>query len=613
VVAWDASGSVAGAAETEEEAIRAAAATAERRTVAVPEGGAARAIFARTAAAPGVRAFAAGSRRAVVLVEGPGRVLRLGGSAVAPATDRLLRTLGGGSYEDAAGPAAVAAALGAANPGALAALVLDDLAEGDLPPDGGARIRDAVAGGLGLVVLGGPRSLGRGGWGGRPLEEALPVRCLPRRPRPLWVLALDASGSMEEPGPDGRPLLAAARAAAADLARRLPGDGYLAVVLFRDALLGVAGPFDLGSADGRTAAAAACAGAGGAGGGTRFGAAAEGALAAAVRSPATGGRRLVLVTDGRPAEDAAALRALGADLRAAHFEIRVVAVGGAPARDAIADFAGPDGLVPAGDAALGAALAAAAGEGGGAEWHAGPAEVRAGPDPLPFGPVPAGLPPVEGLHRTWPRPGARLGLLGPRGEPVLAAGSHGLGRVVVFPSDPAAGAGEWASGSAAPVLAAAAAAVLRPPDGGRAAATARVRPDGSAELRLECAPGIPPPASVGVRGVPLARSGPSAWSGAVPAGVLREGEIVAFADGGEVLARAAAGPAPSAEDRALGPDAAALEALVVAPGPAPGAPATGAGPGAVAASLGALALLLAAAGAGRGDPGSLSSVQHPVP
>ncbi len=367
-------------------------------------------------------------------------------------------------------------------------MVLDDLPERALPPDGGERLRAAVEAGLGLAVLGGPDTLGPGGFGGRPVEDALPVRCAPDRPRPLVVLAVDGSGSMESSAAGGPSLAAAARDAAADLARRLPSDVLLSLVFFRDAPGEATAPFDLSDPAARKAAVEEASRVRAPGGGTRFGAAAEGALGAAARAAGPGARRLLLVTDGRPAEEPAELERIARSLVAARFSVKVVAVGDDPDLQRLAALTGgpkAGGVVRAGTADLAAVLGGLAGEEGRAPWEPGTAAVRAGPDLPPFGPVPSGLPAVAGFDRVFPRKEGRVWLALEDGAPLLAGRQAGLERSVVFAAAPGAGSGEWSAGPAAAVLEAALRWTFRAPGTEGAQGTTILESDGSVEARLE--------------------------------------------------------------------------------------------------------------------------------
>ncbi len=109
------------------------------------------------------------------------------------------------------------------------AVVLNDVALSEL---GGSadEIRDYVRGGGGLLMVGGPRSFGLGGYRGSPIEEALPVRMKERRrdePRNSVALVIDKSGSMRE---EQRILFA--REAANQLVEKLKDRDRIAVIGF---------------------------------------------------------------------------------------------------------------------------------------------------------------------------------------------------------------------------------------------------------------------------------------------------------------------------------------------------------------------------------------------
>ncbi len=111
-----------------------------------------------------------------------------------------------------------------------AALILNDIPRSDLAGGLPERIRDWVERGGSLVMTGGPRSFGLGGWRGTPVEEALPVRMKERErdePRLAVALVIDKSGSMRE---ERRMLYA--REAARALAQKLDDDDRLTVIGF---------------------------------------------------------------------------------------------------------------------------------------------------------------------------------------------------------------------------------------------------------------------------------------------------------------------------------------------------------------------------------------------
>lgn len=119
-------------------------------------------------------------------------------------------------------------------------LILDNVPRHDLPPDAPARLARAVESGLGLLVLGGPRALGPGGYdredeasGGVTLASLLPARMTPRAPVDV-VFAVDASGSMGQADTAGRSRLSWAAAAVRAAWTRLREGDRAGLVLFRN-------------------------------------------------------------------------------------------------------------------------------------------------------------------------------------------------------------------------------------------------------------------------------------------------------------------------------------------------------------------------------------------
>lgn len=103
----------------------------------------------------------------------------------------------------------------------VSCLVLDDLPALEITEAQQAALVDYVAGGGGLLVVGGNRSLGRGEYYATPLEEVLPVETDTRRrllfTRAKILFVIDHSGSMEEKVGSASKQLAAMRGVAAAL------------------------------------------------------------------------------------------------------------------------------------------------------------------------------------------------------------------------------------------------------------------------------------------------------------------------------------------------------------------------------------------------------------
>jgi len=118
--------------------------------------------------------------------------------------------------------------------GELDGLVLEEVAWEDLSPWVWHRIGQCVeAGALGLAVLGAERAFGTGGYGGRTIEDVLPLNCRPKEspPTALFVV-LDGSGSMGEHAGRGMTKWETALQGLGALLRRLSKGDALGVVVF---------------------------------------------------------------------------------------------------------------------------------------------------------------------------------------------------------------------------------------------------------------------------------------------------------------------------------------------------------------------------------------------
>jgi len=134
-------------------------------------------------------------------VEAPRRVLLVSGRGAAAA--RLAKALGDGGLAVKVGTAPEVPDT-RQRLETLDAVVLMNLPAALLSPQQMEMLRQYVAGGGGLVAVGGSEALTAGGYGGTLLEEALPVECAAtrktRRPGLAIVLVVDRSESMQEGG-----------------------------------------------------------------------------------------------------------------------------------------------------------------------------------------------------------------------------------------------------------------------------------------------------------------------------------------------------------------------------------------------------------------------------
>jgi hypothetical protein len=160
--------------------------------------------------------------------------------------------------------------------------------------------------GLGLVMMGGPAAFALGGWNGTPVEDLLPFWAFPDE-RTAVVIALDRSGSMNEPAPGrSRPRIEEASAAVRRALQAMHDDDETAIVAFADSAQLIC-PLISGRERGRAAAALQAVVAGGS---TVLSEALDLAVATAKAAKA-GRRRILLVTDGQSKDEEEALRRAG--------------------------------------------------------------------------------------------------------------------------------------------------------------------------------------------------------------------------------------------------------------------------------------------------------------
>lgn len=289
--------------------------------------------------------------------------------------------------------------------------------------------------GGGLVVIGGDRSYGVGGYARTPLEEALPVR-MDLRGRRLsasvaLVLVIDTSGSMSG-GLGGVAKIEVAKEAALRVTELLGEGDQLGVIAFEDVprwAVELGFLTNLAEAQTRIGEMAP-------GGGTNVYPALEQAYEALAKVDAKV-KHVILLTDGlTPAAD---WDGLTRRYRAAEISLSTIAIGGD------ADFA---------------LLQRLADDGKGRYYEGNdPFEIpqlvvketrtvsRVAIVEEDFQPIPVGaspilegldgraLPPLRGYVSTTPKPSAQVLLVSREVDPLLAEWQYGLGRVVAWTSD----------------------------------------------------------------------------------------------------------------------------------------------------------------------------------
>ena len=317
-------------------------------------------------------------------------------------------------------------------------VILDDVAIADASPLFWSALVQAVRHrGVGLLVLGGERSFARGGYRGSTLEAVLPVVSEPPaldQPAAV-VFAVDKSGSMGQ-GSAGVDRFRLAQRAVLETARRLGERDSLGLVAF-DVVPRVLIP--LGPAAAGTAAlerdwlASP-------NGGTKLAPALAAAIGELERSR-NARRILVLVTDGFV--DDGPLTEIRARLEHARIETIAIAVGPDANASALQGIFGPEGnlLLRVNEAADLPQVMSSGLERRRARIERGAINVIQH-RPLPFPP---------GTWKDWPdigayvvtraRAEASVAVQSQRGDPLIAFGQFGSGRVVAVPS----GLGPWTS------------------------------------------------------------------------------------------------------------------------------------------------------------------------
>ncbi|MBI4567399.1 MAG: VWA domain-containing protein [Planctomycetes bacterium] len=566
-------------------------------TITFPPDGRLRVTFSR-AAAPGARLYRAeldvpagdpepanNVATAACRVRPAGRVAHVVAPGALPLPSAALGVPGAVDQRSAADPgwAARAASYDVTILDDLPISVLDDAAVALLV----SAVRDA---GARLIVAGGARSLGPGGYAGTRFETALmPLLADPADRDAAFALALDNSGSME-----GAKWRMAERAAARFLLGRGRRD-RVRLSGFRAAPALPAGPAFLGREgdqallDGLARLSSAQSG------GTNIAAAANDAVEALAAEPADT-RHLLLLTDGLDADPATlAQRLLPIGRRCGEMgvSVTVITTGGGAEPLAALTAAGAAGRVIEAtperlpslfaeglDRAKGYVVDEPTPVTTGPEW---PASIPGNTTARDGGAAPGdGLPPLDRMVRTRLAPGARLALNTPRG-PALATRRVGLGRVAAFAFRP--GVAEWSGAFAAdPAAAASLSEFLRaftaPGDAGSFDLEFFSGPDGAPAVRARLLNDLPArlPSALSLRligpnqgddsplavpAVTLRRQGANRWEGALAAPPHEAGRWMLSADPGAGL-DAAGGVAQPGERATAADDPGGADAVVAA-------------------------------------------------
>jgi Mg-chelatase subunit ChlD len=319
------------------------------------------------------------------------------------------------------------------------AVVLVDVPARQLSPRQMTQLQSYVRDlGGGLLAVGGPTSFGVGGYFRTPLEETLPVDMQIqdelRRPTLTIVYVIDRSGSMADSSGGAAKIELAKEAAARSVELLFPGD-RVGVVAFDESaswvvpITEVVDPQTIAQDVGTLAA----------GGGTDILAGLQ-AVAQVLPADPAAVKHIILITDG--GADPTGIPELVTGLRVEHG-ITLSAVGiGSDAAPFLADLA----------------------EWGGGRYHFAPdpgsipsifteetalvarsyiVEERFYPEQVGRSPILSGItevPPLHGYVATSAKDLARLLLISPAEDPILAVWQYGLGQAAAFTSD---ATGRW--------------------------------------------------------------------------------------------------------------------------------------------------------------------------
>jgi Mg-chelatase subunit ChlD len=301
-------------------------------------------------------------------------------------------------------------------------------------PDGLIALRSYVQDfGGGLVVIGGDRSFGVGGYARTPLEEALPVsmdvRGRQARANVVLILVIDTSGSMSE-GPPGATKIDLAREAALGAVNELADHDQVGIIAFDEQPRWIYPTAFLTDRPALQSAISRLE----AGGGTEIFPALQLAYNDIVNRSAKV-KHILLMTDGlSPSGDYAGLTA---KMRAQGITLSTIAIGTDADVNLLQNLAdwGRGRFYDASNPldvprfVLTETTEVA---------RAAVTEETFIPTTVDQTPILAGItriPPLYGYVATTPKPAAVVGLESPEHDPILAQWQFGLGRAVAFTSD----------------------------------------------------------------------------------------------------------------------------------------------------------------------------------
>jgi Ca-activated chloride channel family protein len=322
--------------------------------------------------------------------------------------------------------------------GEVEAIILDDVAIGDMSGAAWVTLEKAVrGGGAGLIVLGGKNSFAAGGYRGSRLENILPVtsEAPETKGRAAIMFVVDKSGSMGQTQ-NSTERFSYAREAVLGTVAALDESDLVGLLLF-DAAPSVVLPIEAGSHKSRFSDNAWDAKPSG---GTKLALALESAVNRLTKVDVDQ-RLIILVTDGS-VESREQLLAVRRKIQSLSIEMVVLLIGSGAEDRTMLSLVGEraDRLLNVSDVTMLPRLMRAGFEKWKTPFRTGTSTPKQNL-PIPFMDETRRWPDVTGYCVTTARPGSDVFLKSDRGMTLLASHFSGSGRVVALP----AGLGPWAA------------------------------------------------------------------------------------------------------------------------------------------------------------------------
>ncbi len=326
---------------------------------------------------------------------------------------------------------------------AFDAVILDNVPADALTLDQHAGLQEAARSlGRGLIVIGGTSSYGPGGYGGSPLEEALPVTVKVtdgrQRQRVALLLIMDKSGSMSYDPLGGTSKIDMAKEAVRQAAQSLAVGDQVGILVFSDTqqwalpMMTIESEADRANIDAAVASITAD-------GGTEI----HPALSVgfdAIRNVDADVRHIVLLTDGKSRTGSReSYQRLIDDVIGDRTTLSSIAIGN-DADQELLQFLADEGngryhFTDRSEEIPQLALEEAQSAGSQSVLRGNFRPIQTQPSPILLGFDPEELPNLDGYAFAEEKPDAQVDIRSDRDDPILSKWQYGLGRVVAWTAD----------------------------------------------------------------------------------------------------------------------------------------------------------------------------------